>query len=1250
MVGAADVVFVVDAFGAWLVEQLADAGRKKLAEFILGDDQDRALRQAANSAIRTTADEVSPSDSSRAEQVAMVIGQVFSDSRPDALDAGPVMLLEGLYKGITRQLTVLDDASVTGTGQSSSDVLGVTGAVLADKLTTHLIREILTRGSRGGPLTPLAGQLNFELNRLQGQRIEMRSQRVESMLARLTAQFQVQATPEVRSSQDPVPAIATGQIASYLAKVRQLAALTRFEGREAELERIAEFATGGEGYFLLEGARHAGKTTLLAQFVTAHVPRNVDVVSFFISRQTSDADSRTFLAKVVPQLAELVGAPVGVSNEEVFYLRWQEAARVAYSRNRHLLLVVDGLDEDRLQARSIAAILPVEVAGGALENAHVLVSNRDNAPLPQDLHPAHPLCLALPEVLGAHPTNKNYEALARQEIDELLRLGPGARKLLGALTAARGALSVADLVHLTGLADEQVRAFLRDATRSLPQVAQGRYSFDTDFLGQLQSDAALQVDTYRTAIHGWADEWHSRGWRGDHGSHEEVPRYLLEVYPETLGKEPERRARLVSDPGWIAAAIRQLTVDTVLAKLENCVLESPALEGPGAMRAIVRGQASFLRSAPEIDRGQLLRQLCLQAAELGEQKQAGGFLLLLQSYPGLAPLWSSRRPYRALLAEINGHAGWVNAVAIAPAGRVAVGADDGWVWTWDPSTPSVEPWRLGRHDGPVRALAVLADGRIVTGGQDKRVRAWDPNLLNAEPVDLGTHDGAVRAIAVLDADHVVTGGDDWQVRVWPVGAHGDGAYRLGQHSGAIRALAVTTTGLVASGGDDGQVCLWNPMSPGDPVARTQAIDGRIMTVAVAPDSSLIAGGTDGMIYRWQHRFSVSPEGRADALAERHVDQLVEFGSHRNVVRGISVGHDGVTVSAGDDGLLQLWQATPYGTERIELGRHDGPVRTVSAHDNHAVSGGKDQRVRFWDLGEPRLSSWRRRAQAERMSALSVSPDGRTISGGVSRKLWLWDRSPSQEPVVIGQLSSPALAITWLPGRLIVTCDADGRLQVWDRSAASTGDALEIGRHAGAVLYQAGEFLVTAGFDGQVISWDIGGIATRLASAQAGSRRKVLGQHSSPVAAIAPLPGGWIATGGACGDVLRWRPSRPTDEGAALDPLPVRLNALSALPGCLLAGGDDGQLWTWDLDSGRLTALTGHVGRWLTALTACDSYAVSAGTDGRLVIWEQSADGLRMHSEVATNVYALSSCQTADGYRLAAAHTDGGISYWRGTAV
>ena len=166
------MVFVAEALGGWLVEQLADAGRKKLTELILGSEQERALRRAADAAVWATAEEVSPSGGEQAGQVAMVISEVFRDPVPDAPLSGPVMLLEGLQAGIAGQLTVLDDVERTGTGQSSADVLGVPGTVLADRLTGHLVREIIVRGSGGGPLTPLADQLNHELTRLQGQRIE----------------------------------------------------------------------------------------------------------------------------------------------------------------------------------------------------------------------------------------------------------------------------------------------------------------------------------------------------------------------------------------------------------------------------------------------------------------------------------------------------------------------------------------------------------------------------------------------------------------------------------------------------------------------------------------------------------------------------------------------------------------------------------------------------------------------------------------------------------------------------------------------------------------------------------------------------------------------------------------------------------------------------------------------------------------------------------------------------------------------
>ena len=166
------MVFVADNLGAWLVGLLADAGRKKLTALVLGSDQERALRQAATAAVQDTAEEMSPSGSEQAGQLAMVISEVFREPMPAARLAGPVTLLEGLQAGIAGQLAVLDDAGLTGVGQSSADVLGVPGTVLADRLTGHLVREIMLRGSRGGPLTPLADQLNHDLTHLQIRRVK----------------------------------------------------------------------------------------------------------------------------------------------------------------------------------------------------------------------------------------------------------------------------------------------------------------------------------------------------------------------------------------------------------------------------------------------------------------------------------------------------------------------------------------------------------------------------------------------------------------------------------------------------------------------------------------------------------------------------------------------------------------------------------------------------------------------------------------------------------------------------------------------------------------------------------------------------------------------------------------------------------------------------------------------------------------------------------------------------------------------
>ena len=68
------MVFIADDLGAWLVALVADAARKRLITWVLGSDQERALRQAANAAVQQTLDEFSPAgDKQRARQLTTAI-------------------------------------------------------------------------------------------------------------------------------------------------------------------------------------------------------------------------------------------------------------------------------------------------------------------------------------------------------------------------------------------------------------------------------------------------------------------------------------------------------------------------------------------------------------------------------------------------------------------------------------------------------------------------------------------------------------------------------------------------------------------------------------------------------------------------------------------------------------------------------------------------------------------------------------------------------------------------------------------------------------------------------------------------------------------------------------------------------------------------------------------------------------------------------------------------------------------------
>jgi len=342
------VAFVVDDLGAWLVGLLADAGRRKLVAFVLGDEQVRALHQAARAALTATAAELRPGDAAAADEVAMVVGEVFKTPAPQP--AGEYgTLLEDLRAGIAAQLAVLDDPDITTEpGWSSADALGVSAAQVAEKLASRLVREITGRGARGGPLEPLASQLGHDRSFLLGLRLEGRIDHMDSLLAAMLAVLG-EARPDTRGQQR-----AAGAGPVVVGDVPQ-----QPPGFQPRADLLAVLDAAGPGVLVVRavtGMRGVGKTQLAAAYARAKLAEGWRLVAWV------NAEDPASLAGGLAAVAEAAGpAGQGDGDPGRMVRHWLEAGGEGC-----LIVFDDATDADVLR--------PYVPAGGA---ARVLItSNR----------------------------------------------------------------------------------------------------------------------------------------------------------------------------------------------------------------------------------------------------------------------------------------------------------------------------------------------------------------------------------------------------------------------------------------------------------------------------------------------------------------------------------------------------------------------------------------------------------------------------------------------------------------------------------------------------------------------------------------------------------------------------------------------------------------------------------------------------------------------------------------------------------
>jgi tetratricopeptide (TPR) repeat protein len=339
---------------------------------------------------------------------------------------------------------------------------------------------------------------------------------------------------------------------AYLEQVRRIAP-PDLAGREAELAELAAFCLEPDRgpYAWWQAGPWAGKSALLSTFVlrpSARVRERVRLVSFFITARLAAQDTReAFTEVVLGQLADLTGqelpAVLPEATREAFLLDLlAQAARDAGEAGGRLVLVVDGLDEDRgvttgPDAHSIAGLLPGDPPAGM----RVIVAGRANPPVPDDVPDWHPLRdPAIIRPLEASPYARDAERLGRQELQALLRGGGAGRDLLGLLTAARGGLSGPDLAQLTGLPLWDIedilhtaagRTFTRRAGSWDPDGSPEAYLLAHE---ELQDAAARYLEVsgllpgYYSRLHNWAGTYRDQGWPP------RTPHYLLDGYARLL--------------------------------------------------------------------------------------------------------------------------------------------------------------------------------------------------------------------------------------------------------------------------------------------------------------------------------------------------------------------------------------------------------------------------------------------------------------------------------------------------------------------------------------------------------------------------------------------------------------------------------------------------------------------------------------------------------------------------------------------
>jgi WD40 repeat protein len=500
-------------------------------------------------------------------------------------------------------------------------------------------------------------------------------------------------------------------------------------------------------------------------------------------------------------------------------------------------------------------------------------------------------------------------------------------------------------------------------------------------------------------------------------------------------------------------------------------------------------------------------------------------------------------------------------------------------------------------------------------------------------VETVSHRGRVNAAAYSpDGRWLATAGLDGTVRLWDATGR---VHALLGHADPVRALSWSPDPRrprLASSGREAAVLVWDP----ETCRLLQTLEGHPAPVTALGwlDGKTLAALGGQAIHVWDadagkpagpvrpgppHRPDLPPAFAPDGktLAAAQVDHTVRLwdiesgklrrtlAGHKDRIGSLAWSPDSGAVAAGSrDGTVRLWDAAT-GAPRphvLETKQANGVTALAWSPNGRTLAGGGVGPVQWWDTDTGKPLRTVRKPQTV-TSALTWSPDGRTLAGaGLTGGVWLWQGGqPEPARTFPGcDQGPPVPGLAWSPdGRTLGFGRQDGTLFRWDLAAGQFqgvfGEPDKAARQPNFAWSP----------DGRRLAVQVGG-SVKVYDTASGQLLYNLPGQATEVAHLSWSPDCKIVTASGAGDDPTTR-LYDAESGQLLHTLPTAAALAWSPDGRTVATGGK-RVDLWDPRSGnRLRALTGSAPRYGVVVWAPDGRTLAAaGDDHAIHLWDTAS--------------------------------------------